>query len=1179
MASVINNFQEKISSWSSSGALSDSIKYALTGGASLPQNLINAIESWGANQLEDLPDIKIVDHEVLNGNLGAFASINNTIYLNSLLVERPLTAEVVLTHELGHFLVDKFLETHSEKKINHFVGSLIPTAYGVFDALKEAAGTGTKTVNLPNGESINAEFFLTELHNGLDDNLLVMLTDASKRALALGQNNCDDPIPTNQFGLQYRSAAHFDNNDITGGLKVIRSWYEDALAHFNDTNIPENKWTKSAYGFVNFQDPNWQSGIINPGFTGDDAGLKLLLYRFGQINHAFQDFYTHSNWSTLLGEEGSRKPFTKNTLLDARYDLPEVKVQGQLIIGNLPIIKGAKEEKFQQVMIVGKDIDFSKALKAEQTVPTLKFSTKSLKDVLNNAKNFADAFSTNSLSWQKYIFGIKNEKFYWRVNSDLTSLTDVQSLKDPTLKATTLSGKDIFGLATGSTWNLPYRDPDYNVPLIDTSKIGITTARALFKGLDHGGLAGTQNMLLPDPYNPFSKVKKYNTNLGPLARDSENTPGHQEAMELAKLQTRHEWDRLGNLIFSSYGVDGLTRFANFALNEEDRENYISTYSTKDGKWAPWPNIKYGLANSTYFSADYTTDTSIPEVELRLITEVYVDPKSGEISARPQLQFSPVNGISGNWIDSANTDAFFTVNRHDGLSNETLKKITVPKSVSHTEQVSRAFWTEDNYDEGADALGTIYYIESRNKSIPINIYNFVLGVDKIVFVDDNGNRLSEIGDHWGAKDYKLGRLEAKDKYNVIINTAPASHMSDPTWIISKDQLAKANGNINGVALSAESLFHDCDLTTATDQTLSFVSFAGNVPFVKLLDGKLVVTSDVSQYAKQEFTANISVTDGAGGGHEDLIRIVVDPSLTTTGSDVILSGQLFDISFSTQGPEIYSIYAAIDINDGQNDIENFSIVASVSGGINGNPTGYNPLHQRLKLGHVQDSGTVKFYLQTTQTEVPIELRLERDTNGSYGLINGFETLATLTPTAETLPSKSIPYEIDRFNLINGTGTVSGFTLTAPVDNGFRLDYSTFSSATYTSRVGFYLTDIRYGTIIDPLTGHMISAERTQLAATIDQYNIFESEIVKNNATYQSAFKLDQSIDIRNVVFTPYVKTNTGQSTYLYGCDAALNPDGIDHIAKMGVGLFGIEDMFGGGDRDFNDILFCFNSIQAL
>lgn len=116
MASVINNFQEKISSWSSSGALSDSIKYALTGGASLPQNLINAIESWGANQLEDLPDIKIVDHEVLNGNLGAFASINNTIYLNSLLVERPLTAEVVLTHELGHFLVDKFLETHSEKK-------------------------------------------------------------------------------------------------------------------------------------------------------------------------------------------------------------------------------------------------------------------------------------------------------------------------------------------------------------------------------------------------------------------------------------------------------------------------------------------------------------------------------------------------------------------------------------------------------------------------------------------------------------------------------------------------------------------------------------------------------------------------------------------------------------------------------------------------------------------------------------------------------------------------------------------------------------------------------------------------------------------------------------------------------------------------------------------------------
>jgi hypothetical protein len=174
--------------------------------------------------------------------------------------------------------------------------------------------------------------------------------------------------------------------------------------------------------------------------------------------------------------------------------------------------------------------------------------------------------------------------------------------------------------------------------------------------------------------------------------------------------------------------------------------------------------------------------------------------------------------------------------------------------------------------------------------------------------------------------------------------------------------------------------------------------------------------------------------------------------------------------------------------------------------------------------------------------------------------------------------LPFEVDRFNLINVSGTVAGFMLTSPIENGFKLDYSTFSSASYSSKVGFYLTDIRYGTIVDPLSGHMVSVNSIS-SDVIDQYSVYESDIVTNNATRQAAFKLDQSIDVRNIVFTPYIKTSTGQSTYLYGCDAALNPDGFDHIAKIGHRLFGVEDMFGGGDRDFNDILFSFNSIQAL
>ncbi|HEY9599504.1 MAG TPA: DUF4114 domain-containing protein [Cyanophyceae cyanobacterium] len=34
---------------------------------------------------------------------------------------------------------------------------------------------------------------------------------------------------------------------------------------------------------------------------------------------------------------------------------------------------------------------------------------------------------------------------------------------------------------------------------------------------------------------------------------------------------------------------------------------------------------------------------------------------------------------------------------------------------------------------------------------------------------------------------------------------------------------------------------------------------------------------------------------------------------------------------------------------------------------------------------------------------------------------------------------------------------------------------------------------------------------------------------------------------------------------------NPDGVDHIRLLGDNTFGFEDLYGGGDQDFNDMVF--------
>jgi Domain of unknown function (DUF4114) len=49
-----------------------------------------------------------------------------------------------------------------------------------------------------------------------------------------------------------------------------------------------------------------------------------------------------------------------------------------------------------------------------------------------------------------------------------------------------------------------------------------------------------------------------------------------------------------------------------------------------------------------------------------------------------------------------------------------------------------------------------------------------------------------------------------------------------------------------------------------------------------------------------------------------------------------------------------------------------------------------------------------------------------------------------------------------------------------------------------------------------------------------------------------------------------------SYVYSTDASVNPDGIDHVVAYALAdspylLIGFEDLYGGGDRDFNDLLF--------
>ncbi|MFM7635553.1 MAG: DUF4114 domain-containing protein, partial [Cyanobacteriota bacterium] len=49
-------------------------------------------------------------------------------------------------------------------------------------------------------------------------------------------------------------------------------------------------------------------------------------------------------------------------------------------------------------------------------------------------------------------------------------------------------------------------------------------------------------------------------------------------------------------------------------------------------------------------------------------------------------------------------------------------------------------------------------------------------------------------------------------------------------------------------------------------------------------------------------------------------------------------------------------------------------------------------------------------------------------------------------------------------------------------------------------------------------------------------------------------------------PFAEVN-GNTFFAYG---AANSDGISHFRSLGTNLFGLEDILGGGDRDFDDLV---------
>ncbi|MCA1993362.1 MAG: DUF4347 domain-containing protein [Coleofasciculus sp. S288] len=158
-----------------------------------------------------------------------------------------------------------------------------------------------------------------------------------------------------------------------------------------------------------------------------------------------------------------------------------------------------------------------------------------------------------------------------------------------------------------------------------------------------------------------------------------------------------------------------------------------------------------------------------------------------------------------------------------------------------------------------------------------------------------------------------------------------------------------------------------------------------------------------------------------------------------------------------------------------------------------------------------------------------------------------------------------------------------LTQQVGQQLQANFTVNSEAAYDNFVGFYAIDSLDGGIdinqdgqIDLRPGDMDYAEaaiqRTVLQASLQSTRSLTSSVLLDAGTLLAPYIIADGTREEFLAQNP--DNQSSQFPLAYFVFLGANPDGADHVRLLGDNTFGFEDLFGGGDADFNDVVIQIN-----
>ncbi len=189
-----------------------------------------------------------------------------------------------------------------------------------------------------------------------------------------------------------------------------------------------------------------------------------------------------------------------------------------------------------------------------------------------------------------------------------------------------------------------------------------------------------------------------------------------------------------------------------------------------------------------------------------------------------------------------------------------------------------------------------------------------------------------------------------------------------------------------------------------------------------------------------------------------------------------------------------------------------------------------------------------------------------------ISGATTIFGTATTPTTLP----PAATNVIGTKSQSFTQRTIDLTDYAGQALKLDVVSNGDAAYTNNIGFYAVE-------DALTGAIKLTNGTTLKPGDANYAV---EAIKKAVLQVGKIDSKLGLDITGgQIYAPVVvaqgtladfvnrnPTNSGDGNVIhaYFNYIGANPDNFDHFRLTGANTFAVEDLYGGGDRDFNDLV---------